>query len=330
MKTTLTPLLKITDLCLSFPGKQGPIHVLKHLDFELSKGQTLGIVGESGCGKSMTSLAIMGLLPPQAKMSAKEMQFDGKNLLSLNETQMGQLRGSQLSMIFQDPMTALNPCFTVGDQLVETLRAHGNLQTKQELWKRAIGLMEDVGIPDPESRLRAYPHQLSGGMAQRVMIAQALALGPKLLIADEPTTALDVTIQAQILRLLKNLQRKYQMALILITHDIGVVAQMADEMAVMYAGEVVEQGPLKRILQGPKHPYTRGLLESLPATHSRPKERLNSISGLVPNLAQRPVGCQFHPRCSFAQDRCRSGEVELTELALAQRKVRCHFPLEAK
>ena len=326
-KTNTPPLLQVKNLSLKFPGKYNEIEVLKQVSFSISEGKTLGIVGESGCGKSMTSLAIMGLLPDNAIVKADELLFQGENLLQKTEQQLLQLRGASLSMIFQDPMTALNPCFTVGDQLLETLRAHGVKKSKQEYLQRARDLMGQVGISDPDSRLHAYPHQLSGGMAQRVMIAQALALGPKLLVADEPTTALDVTIQAQILRLLKSLQKKMHMGLILITHDIGVVSEMADDILVMYAGEVVESGPLKDVLTNPQHPYTRGLLDSLPATHTRAKETLNSIAGLVPNLAMRPTGCQFNPRCLQAQDRCRTGQVEMQ--TTKSRQVRCHFPLRS-
>lgn len=300
-------LLTVDKLGVSFETRRGLVDVIQDLSFSLEKGRTLGIVGESGSGKSVTSLALMGLLPPTARVSASSsIQFDGKDVLKISESERQKLRGGRMAMIFQDPMTSLNPSFTVGFQIVESLRTHG---IKGDLKVRAGELMKLVGIPDPVERLDSYPHQLSGGMSQRVMIAMAIACEPELLIADEPTTALDVTIQAQILALLKQIQAERGMGLILITHDIGVVAQMADDILVMYAGHLMEAGPKEDVIRRPKHPYTQALLESLPGSHGLAefRSRLPTIPGLVPDLLARPPGCQLSPRCPYMIPECQKG-----------------------
>ncbi|OFZ17270.1 MAG: peptide ABC transporter ATP-binding protein [Bdellovibrionales bacterium GWA2_49_15] len=317
-------LLDVQNLTITFNTKNGLLTAVRDLSFQMETGETLGVVGESGCGKSITNLAIMGLLPSQAIVSATRLSLEGKDLLSLSEREWQRLRGKDIAMIFQDPMSALNPCYSVGDQLVETLLVHRDM-SKKDARLESLNLMEQVGIPAPGERLKAYPHELSGGMAQRVMIAMAISSNPKLLIADEPTTALDVTIQDQILRLLKDIQEKRQMSLMLVTHDLGVVAQNTDRIQVMYAGELVEAGLTRDVIHHSTHPYTAGLLaghpdarQSADKTH---KARLPSIQGMVPNLRQRPQGCQFHPRCAYAQDKCRLEAPKLTG------QVSCHYPL---
>ncbi len=321
-------LLKIENLSIEFETLRGKVRPVDGLTIHVREGEALGIVGESGCGKSLTSLAIMGLLPPNAKVTASQMSFNGQDLLKMPEAARRKLRGGQMSMIFQDPMTSLNPSFTVGFQLSEMLMEHEGMSSKKS-WERSRELLGQVGIPDPESRLSSYSYQLSGGMSQRVMIAMAMACRPKLLIADEPTTALDVTIQAQILELIKKLQREHKMALILITHDIGVVAQMADRIAVMYAGQAVEEGLIRDVIDRARHPYTKGLLDCLPGMHDESEHRtkLPSIPGLVPDLVNRPVGCQFHPRCQRAQDKCKTQMPEIVQEP--GRLVRCFYPVEA-
>ncbi|MEK6626705.1 MAG: ABC transporter ATP-binding protein [Bdellovibrionota bacterium] len=332
-KTLPKILLDIQNLTITFNTKDGPLIAVRDLSFQIKMGETLGVVGESGCGKSITNLAIMGLLPPQAIVSATRLSLhlspEDKNLLTLSERDWQQIRGQDIAMIFQDPMSALNPCYTVGAQLVETLRVHRDMSRRDALLE-SLNLMEQVGIPAPSERLKAYPHELSGGMAQRVMIAMAISSNPKLLIADEPTTALDVTIQDQILRLLKDIQEKRQMSLMLVTHDLGVVAQNTDRIQVMYAGELVEAGLTQDVIHHSTHPYTAGLLAGHPEARSGSgdgtKARLPSIPGMVPNLRQRPQGCQFHPRCAWAQkqdqNKCRLEAPHLNG------KVRCHFPLQ--
>ncbi|MBT6324564.1 MAG: ABC transporter ATP-binding protein [Bdellovibrionales bacterium] len=291
-------LLNVKNLSISFKTKSGIIQAVRNISFSINSGDTLGIVGESGCGKSITNLAIMRLLTPQAIVQADVLEFNGINLLNLKERKWQQIRGKEISMIFQDPMSALNPCFTVGHQIKETLKVHTSLK-KKEIAEKAIDLLEQVGIPDPKTRISSYPHELSGGMAQRVMIAMAIACRPKLLIADEPTTALDVTIQDQILELLSKLQKENNMAMILVTHDLGVVAKHSKLLQVMYAGEIIESGITDQIINRPYHPYTYGLLQSLPSEHNTEiKSILPSIKGIVPDLHNRPTGCQFHPRCN--------------------------------
>tara|TARA_R110000868_G_scaffold204946_3_gene453146 strand:+ start:12424 stop:13398 length:975 start_codon:yes stop_codon:yes gene_type:complete len=320
-------LLEVEDLSITFDTAKGPLQATRQVSFKLAQGETLGIVGESGCGKSITNLAIMGLLPDTATVSAKKLHFDGADLQSLSDREFRKIRGAKIGMIFQDPMSALNPSFTVGFQIDETLREHCPEMDKAARAARALELMNQVGIPAPAERLKNYAHELSGGMSQRVMIAMAIACKPKLLIADEPTTALDVTIQAQIMKLLKDLQKEYQMAMILVTHDLGVVAQNADRIQVMYAGEVVESAKSKELLAAPAHPYTDGLLSSLPGKKATAfRQPLPSIAGMVPDLRARPKGCQFNPRCLKVEDKCK---VELPVLTHEQdRQLRCFYPVE--
>ena len=287
-------------------------------------GGIVGIVGESGSGKSVTSLALMGLIDYPGRVSADRMAFDGRDLLAMKDKQRRSLLGKDMAMIFQDPMTSLNPCYTVAFQLMETLRLHEG-GSEKELRAKALALLEQVDIPDPERRMGAYPHQLSGGMSQRVMVAIAIACNPRLLIADEPTTALDVTVQAQMLELLLQLQRERGMAMMLITHDLAVVAQTAQQVVVMYAGQVLETGAVPEIFTRPKHPYTQALLAALPE-HNIGKARLQTIPGVVPGLYDRPNGCLLAPRCSYALDQCHQQRPALTGEINAQ--VRCHFPLD--
>ena len=305
------PLIRFNRLSLSFAGDQGRVRAVQDLSFSIQAGQIIGVVGESGCGKSVTAMSLMGLLPPQvARIDQGEILFQGQDLLKLKRSQMADLRGNQLAMIFQEPMTALNPVLTIGEQLCEPLIRHRG-DSPKAAWQRATELLVEVGLARAEALMSYYPHQLSGGMLQRVMIAMALSCQPKLLIADEPTTALDVTVQAQILRLLRDQARANQMALMLITHDLGVVAQMAEHVVVMYAGRIVEQGPTADILRNPLHPYTKGLIASRPVAGER-RHRLYSIPGQVPDLAALPPYCAFFDRCERATDRCRQGIPPLT------------------
>lgn len=323
-------IVEVQNLSVGFKTRHGLVHAVQNLTFDVHEGETLGIVGESGSGKSVASLALMGLLPPNAMVEAEKMMLMRNNLLTISEKHKQSLRGGDMAMIFQDPMTSLNPSFTVGYQLMEALHYHQEQLTKDQRWNKSVDLLKNVGIAHPEARMKSYPHQLSGGMCQRVMIAMAIACKPALLIADEPTTALDVTIQAQILELLAQIRREEKMSMILITHDIGVVAQHTDRVMVMYAGQAVEIGNTKDVIEHPSHPYTKALLDSLPGSHTESEHRskLTSIPGLVPDLANRPSGCQMHPRCSFVQDRCR---VEMPEIENTNdRNVRCFFPLEGE
>ena len=323
-----TPVLNVENLSVYFDTPRGTLHAIRDLSFSLNAGETLGIVGESGSGKSVTSLALMDLLANNAHVEAERMQLLQHDLRKLSERQKQSLRGSEMAMIFQDPMSSLNPCFSVGFQLMETLKIHQPELTKQARENKAIELLQQVGIPSAQTRLDAYPHQLSGGMCQRVMIAIAIACQPKLLIADEPTTALDVTIQAQILNLLLDIQKQAHMAMILITHDIGVVAEHTQQTMVMYAGEVVEYGSTDAVIHHPQHPYTQALLRALPSSHDETAHRspLPSIDGLVPDLVHRPSGCQLHPRCQYAQAQCSQQLPALEQVATG--KVRCFFPLQ--
>ncbi|OAB55162.1 peptide ABC transporter substrate-binding protein [Phormidium willei BDU 130791] len=308
-----SPLLAVEDLSVSFDLEVGRLNAVRGLSFRVERGRTLAIVGESGCGKSITSLAIMGLLPRKAAMTAGALDFQGRSLLGLSQRRLADLRGDRLAMIFQEPMTALNPAYTVGDQLMEPLRRHRRAG-RAEARERAEYLLEKVGITGAATRLRQYPHQLSGGLRQRVVIAMALMCAPDLVIADEPTTALDVTIQAQILHLLKELQDEFHMGLVLITHDLGVVARVADEVAVMYAGEIVEQAPAAELFDAPLHPYTQGLLACMPQPgRQRRGARLGTISGVVPSLVGRFEACAFAERCPYAEARCRQGRVALRQ-----------------
>lgn len=316
-------LLEVKELSVHFGDQKTPFKAVDRISYTVNEGEVLGIVGESGSGKSVSSLAIMGLIDYPGRVMAESLHFDGNDLLSLKPKEKQQIVGADVSMIFQDAMTSLNPSYTVGYQIMEALKVH---QGGSRSWRksRAIELLTMVGIPDPTSRLDVYPHQLSGGMSQRVMIAMAIACNPKLLIADEPTTALDVTIQAQIIDLLLELQRKENMALILITHDLALVAESAHRIIVMYAGQVVEEGKAEQIFKSPLHPYTQALLKALPE-FAEGKSRLQSLPGVVPGKYDRPQGCLLNPRCPYATDRCRSQEPPLKELN--GRQVKCHTPL---
>lgn len=306
-------LIDIRGLKTHFMTDDGLVPALDGVTFHIDKGETLGVVGESGCGKSVTALSIMRLIPqPPGKIVAGEVTFAGEDLLAKNEAEMQKIRGNDISMIFQEPMTSLNPVFTVGDQIGEAIELHQKV-SKKIAAQKAVEMLRLVGIPTPEKRAHEYPHQLSGGMRQRVMIAMALSCNPKLLIADEPTTALDVTIQAQILELMKKLKRETGTAIMLITHDLGVVAEMCERVIVMYAGKIVEQADVRPLFHNPLHPYTEGLLRSIPSIN-REKERLYVIEGMVPNPVRMPAGCRFHPRCPYAMDVCREREPFLTDV----------------
>lgn len=318
------PLLAVKNLKTYFYTEDGIVRAVDGVDFDVYPGEVLGLVGESGCGKSVTSLSIMRLVSKPGRVNGGEILLNGENLLDFNEEEMVKIRGNRVSMIFQQPQTALNPVFKVGDQLAEVLNVHQDLG-KDAGWNRAVSLLKMVGVPDPERRAHAYPHELSGGMAQRVMIAMALACVPELLIADEPTTALDVTIQAQILDLMRDLRRDMGTSVILITHDLGVVAEMADRVAVMYAGEIVEQADVNSLFDEPMHPYTQGLIGSIPIL-GEIKEKLDVIPGSVPNLVNLPPGCRFAPRCQarikYGLEICTQTEPDLDE-AKPGHLVRC-------
>ena len=316
-------LLDVKELSVHFGDKKTPFKAVDRISYQVAQGEVLGIVGESGSGKSVSSLAIMGLIDHPGRVSAESLQFENTNLLTLESKAKRQLIGADVSMIFQDPMTSFNPAYTVGFQIMEALKTHEG-GTKKARKDRTLELLRLVGIPDPESRIDVYPHQLSGGMSQRVMIAMAIACRPKLLIADEPTTALDVTIQAQIMELLLELQKKECMSLILITHDLALVAEAADRIIVMYAGQIVEEGSAKDIFREPKHPYTQALLRSLPE-FAEGKSRLASLQGVVPGKYDRPTGCLLNPRCPYATEYCRQVEPQLHHIG--SRKVKCHTPL---
>jgi oligopeptide/dipeptide ABC transporter ATP-binding protein len=314
-------LLEVRGLRTLFRGEQGEILAVDGVDLRVERGRTLGIVGESGCGKSVTALSIMGLVPqPPGRIAAGEVLFEGEDLLKAPLQRLRDLRGDKLAMIFQEPMTSLNPAFQVGDQIAETLLRHRDV-SREEADSQSVEMLRRVRIPSPERRAKDYPHQLSGGMRQRVMIAMALACNPRLLIADEPTTALDVTIQAQILELMRALREELGTAIILITHDLGVIAELADEVAVMYAGKVIERCAVEKLFAEPQHPYTIGLLGSIPRLHME-RERLAAIQGFVPDAAALPEGCRFHPRCPFAIDRC-SREIPPLEEITAGHFVAC-------
>lgn len=317
-------LLEVNNLHTHFQTRAGLVRAVDGVSFTLDRGELLGLVGESGCGKSITALSVMRLIAPPGKIVSGEISFDGKNLLSLSDAEMRQIRGDDIAMIFQDPMTSLNPVYTVGEQIAEALRLHRKFSRKAAR-DAAIQAMREVAIPDPARRVDDYPHQLSGGMRQRVMIAMALACDPKLLIADEPTTALDVTIQAQILELLNELRTTRELAVLLITHDLGVVAEVADRVAVMYTGKIVEESPVNELFARPKHPYTEGLLRSVPkltADDVAKKTRLETIEGVVPNPTQLPPGCHFAPRCPYRLPRCTEEEIPFYQLA-GDVQVRC-------
>ncbi len=320
------PLLEVKNLKTYFATARGEVRSVDDVSFTLESGETLCVVGESGCGKSVTALSIMRLVAAPGYIAGGEILFEGRDLLKLSENEMRGLRGDDIAMIFQDPMTSLNPVYTVGEQIAEAIRLHRGVSQK-EAWKQAIEGMRDVAIPSPESRAKTYPHEMSGGMRQRVMIAMALACDPKLLIADEPTTALDVTIQAQILQELSDLQTKRQLGLLLITHDLGVVAETADRVAVMYAGKIVEEALVRELFARPRHPYTEGLLRAVPQLGAKGHQtRLRTIEGVVPNPLELPPGCRFAPRCPHAQEKCRAGEIPLLDAGPAHlsRCVRVH------
>jgi len=313
----MTDLLEVENLGTWFYTRQGIVKAVDGVDFGVASGETLAIVGESGCGKSMTALSLMRLIPdPPGRIVSGAIKLGGKDLLKLSEEEMRKVRGNEISMIFQEPMTSLNPVMTIGRQISEALILHRDLD-KKAAWKRSIEMLDLVKIPEPLQRAKEYPHQLSGGMRQRAMIAMALACNPKVLIADEPTTALDVTVQAQVMDLLSELREERRMGLILITHDLGVVAQTAQRVIVMYAGKKVEEASVEALFENPRHPYTRGLMASMPAVAtfgSNSDARLNEIPGMVPSLTNLPPGCAFAPRCSLAIDRCRAEYPPLQEV----------------
>lgn len=297
-------ILEVNELSTVFSGDYEDTVSVDHISFYVDEGEVVCIVGESGCGKSVTSLSIMGLLGKGGAVKSGSVLFDGKNLLDMTEKELDKIRGNQVTMIFQDPLTSLNPVFTIGNQITESIRKHLNL-SKGEAKKRAEALLQKVGMPDAEAVMKKYPNTLSGGMRQRAMIAMSLSCNPRLLIADEPTTALDVTIQAQIMHLLKDLQKELNMSMILITHDIGLVAQMADRVIVMYAGQIVEEAPVNKLFTDPKHPYTKALLETVPSIWDDPLRELTSISGIVPESYDNISGCRFADRCSYQKDVCK-------------------------
>jgi oligopeptide/dipeptide ABC transporter ATP-binding protein len=304
LPTAPDTILEVQDLVTTFDTDAGRLTAVDGVSFQVRRGRTLGIVGESGCGKSVTALSIMRLLPqPMGQIRGGRILFDGRDLATLPYEEMHRIRGGRIGMIFQEPMTALNPVHSIGRQLSEVFLLH-RTKDKAEAWRRGTDMLRKVGIPAPEIRMGEYPHQLSGGMRQRVVIAMALACEPAIVIADEPTTALDVTIQAQILELIQSLQREMHMAVILITHDLGVIAETCQDVIVMYAGRIAESGPVKEIFDRPSHPYTRGLLDSIPRLESQRKTRLNVITGMVPSLQDLPKGCRFQNRCPYRIDRC--------------------------
>ncbi|MEQ1605569.1 MAG: ABC transporter ATP-binding protein [Pyrinomonadaceae bacterium] len=317
-------LLEVTNLRTQFPTRAGLVKSVDGVSFSIDEGELLGLVGESGCGKSITALSIMRLISKPGKITGGSIKFKGEELTTATDDRLREIRGNDIAMIFQDPMTSLNPVFTVGEQIAEALRLHRKLD-KKKAWEAAIHAMREVSIPSPERRVNDYPHQLSGGMRQRVMIAMALACDPDLLIADEPTTALDVTIQAQILELLNELRRSRKLAILLITHDLGVVAEVADRVCVMYTGKIVEESGVDELFENPKHPYTRGLLRSVPKltdAGSAKAVRLQTIEGTVPSPTNLPFGCHFAPRCEHRMEICIEGEIPLTPLPNVV-KVRC-------
>jgi peptide/nickel transport system ATP-binding protein/oligopeptide transport system ATP-binding protein len=312
----MSHLLEVRNLQTHFPTRAGLVRAVDGVSFYVDKGELLGLVGESGCGKSITALSVMRLISQPGRIVGGEIIFDGEDLLAATDARMREIRGDDIAMIFQDPMTSLNPVYTVGEQIAEALRLHRKL-SRVDARRAAIEAMKEVSIPDPARRASDYPHQLSGGMRQRVMIAMALACDPKLLIADEPTTALDVTIQAQILELLNELRRTRELGVLLITHDLGVVAEVADRVAVMYTGRIVEESPVEELFARPKHPYTEGLLRSVPkltAAATGKAVRLETIEGIVPSPTALPDGCHFAPRCTHRMPRCTSGEIPLYEI----------------
>jgi oligopeptide/dipeptide ABC transporter ATP-binding protein len=308
-------ILEVNDLVTSFDTEAGRIRAVDRVSFKVGKGRTLGVVGESGCGKSVTALSIMRLLPnPSGKIEQGEIRFEGKDIAKLPPEEMQKIRGRKISMIFQEPMTALNPVHQIGKQIGEVFRLHYRGMNDAEIIKESINLLDKIGMPDPKKRIHEYPHQISGGMRQRVMIAMALACRPDILIADEPTTALDVTIQAQILDLIHALQQDTNMSVIFITHDLGVIAEICDDVVVMYAGQVVENAPVLALFESPKHPYTKGLLASIPKLETKRKSRLSIIEGRVPSLDELPKGCRFSNRCPYVMDICKAESPPLIDI----------------
>ncbi|MGP1254228.1 MAG: ABC transporter ATP-binding protein [Kiloniellales bacterium] len=307
--TDRTPLLEVRDLRVEFPTRRGTLVAVNGVSFDIKEGEVLGVVGESGAGKSLTGSAVIGLLEPPGRIAAGEVLLKGRRIDNLPYREMRRVRGREIGMVFQDPLTSLNPLYTVGRQLVETIQTHRDV-SEEVARKQAIDLLSEVGIPAPERRIDQYPHQFSGGMRQRVVIALALCVNPKLVIADEPTTALDVSIQAQIIKLLKRMCKEHGAAVMLITHDMGVIAETADRVAVMYAGRIAEIGPVRDVVQNAKHPYTHGLMGSIPMI-GHDTDRLTQIEGSMPRLTEIPQGCAFNPRCPHAFDRCRSERPEL-------------------
>lgn len=316
-----TPLLEVRDLEVVFPLRSGTVRAIDGISFTLGEGERIGIVGESGAGKSVTAFALLNLVSKPGYISGGEVLLNGRNLTAMSDSEIRQLRGNRISMIFQDPMMTLNPVLTIGNQMVESLRAHRGI-SREEARRKSVEKLKAVQIPSAERRLDQYPHELSGGMRQRVVIAIALLGDPEIIIADEPTTALDVTIQAEILELLLNLCREYRVGLILITHDLGVVSQVTERMIVMYAGAIIEQGATARLVDNPAHPYTRGLIQALPQ-QTEPGQRLHQIRGVMPSLQDIPAACQFHPRCDYAQALCRETRPHLEDIG--DRRVACHF-----
>jgi oligopeptide/dipeptide ABC transporter ATP-binding protein len=320
-------LLEVNNLKTYFFTRAGVVKAVDDVSLSIKPGQTLGIVGESGCGKSVTALSVMRLVAnPPGKIVGGEINFNDVNILDMNQEELTELRGSKISMIFQDPMTSLNPVFTVGYQIAETVKRHRKDMSKDQAWKRAIEMLDLVRIPDSKRRSKNYPHEFSGGMRQRVMIAIALACNPKLLIADEPTTALDVTIQAQILELMKGLSKEFDTSVMLITHDLGVVAGSAENVNVMYAGHVVEAAPVKQLFETPAHPYTVGLLHSIPRLDDQRGVKLNPIKGQPPDLLNPPTGCPYAPRCPKVQGRCRQERPELMPVGRGNQVAACFYP----
>lgn len=321
----MSALLEVKHLNVDLNLPAGMLHAVRDVSFSVQKGKTLSLVGESGCGKSMIALAIMGLLPPSGICSAEKITFEGHDLQKIGEKKLSTFRGARMAMIFQEPMTSLDPCYTIGNQLVEALTEHKKVSAKKAK-ERAVFLLEKVGITGSSSRLKQYPHQLSGGLRQRIMIAMGLMCGPSLIIADEPTTALDVTIQAQIMGLLASIQQEFNMGMILITHDLGVVSRVADDVVIMYCGQVVETGNIKEIFNNPIHPYTRGLMECIPVPgKTKPGEKLGSIPGIVPTPIGDLWGCSFRNRCSFAKPECGARGLKLTKIS-DKRSFRCVIP----
>ncbi len=319
-------LLEVTDLSVQFNLSEGVLHAVDHLDFLIGQGECLGIVGESGSGKSVTCLSLLGLIEPPGKISAQAIDFLGKDLLLFSNNDWRQIRGSQISIVFQDPMTTLNPLFPVGQQIYDVLEAHQKKNSRQ-LREQAMNAMLQVGIPEPEKRYHSYPFELSGGLRQRVSIAMAIANHPRLLIADEPTTALDVSVQSQVLNLFRNIKESRQFAIIFVSHDLDVIASIADTIMVMYAGQCVEKGPVKEILKTPHHPYTNALLSAVPTLNSSRSKKLRTIEGTLPSLINLPRGCRFNPRCERKVDQCTLLEPDLNTLRNEDHQVRCFNPL---